>query len=393
MIDRVPAQKCCICGACANACPKQAITFTKLTNGFSYPQIDEDTCIGCNLCERVCPVTNPCAYSVEDTYPKAFAARSKDVDNRKNSTSGAIFFEAGNVVISHGGFVCGTIFDDHFQVKHVLTNSAEELRQMRGSKYAQSDVGDTYIQIKQILDGGNEVLFCGCPCQVFALKRVLGKEYTNLFLMDLICHGIPSQDMLDSYMAELEEWKKAKIVGFRFRDKTKGWHSSSVAVTFDNGEKYSNPVTVDPYMKAFHSGTTMKESCYACQFKGFSSGSDLTLGDFWGAEVELKDWDDNTGISAVLVNREKGLQLLECLPVQKQTVELDCIIRYNKNLLYPTEKNPIREQFWEYAYAHGSGKALMHFFEETKWEKLKRTTRYQLRCLVHKLSGRGKPLY
>ena len=393
MIDQVPAQKCCICGACANICPKQAIAFTKPIGGFSYPQIRADVCVGCNLCEKVCPVLNPYGFPSEKREPEAFAARSADLDTRRDSTSGAIFFEAGRVVLSRGGYVCGAVFDDNFRVKHVITGSEGELRRMRGSKYAQSDIGDTYVQIKRILDCGKEVLFCGCPCQVSALRRVLGKTYPNLLLLDFVCHGIPSQRMLDDYISELEQRKRAKAVDLRFRDKIRGWYNSSVVMTFDNGKTYSNPITVDPYMRSFLSGTTMKESCYACQFKGFSSGSDLTLGDFWGAEAVLKDWDDNTGISAVMANSEKGLALLERIPVEKQAVDLNCVIRYNKNILYSTEKNPIRDQFREYAAIHGNGKALMHFFAESGWEKQKRVTRYFLRCLAYKVSGRGKPLY
>ena len=393
MIDQVSPPECCICAACANVCPKQAIAFTKPIDGFFYPRIDADVCIGCNLSEKVCPVLNPYAFPIEKGKPEAFAARSTDPDTRQGSTSGAVFYEAGRVILSHGGYVCGAVFDDEFRVKHIITDSEDGLCRMRGSKYAQSDVGDTYIQIKQILERGAEVLFCGCPCQVAALRRVLGKEYPNLFLLDFVCHGIPSQSMLDAYILEQEQRKRAKVTDIRFRDKARGWHNSSVVLTFDNGRIYSKSITVDPYMRGFHSGTTMRENCYNCRFKGFTSGSDLMLGDFWGAETVLKDWDDNTGISAVMASSEKGLRLLEQIPAEKRPVDLDCIIRYNKNILHSTEKSPIREQFREYAGAHGDGEALMHFFAESGWERHKRVARYRLRCIVYKLSGRGKPLY
>ena len=393
MIDRVSVSECCICGACSNICPKQAISFSKITNGFQYPSIDADICINCNLCERVCPILNPRKYTVAEEYPKAFAARSEDIDTRLSSTSGAVFFEAGKYILSHGGYVCGTVFDRNFQVKHIMTNSMDELCQMRGSKYAQSDVGNIYTQIKRVLEDGKDVLFCGCPCQISALIRVLGKQYETLYLLDFVCHGIPSQSMLDAYLAELENQKKSQIVDFKFRDKARGWHNSCVVAEFKSGKRYSNPITIDPFMRGFHSGTTMKESCYHCRFKGFSSGSDLTLGDFWGAEVELKDWDDNTGISAVVVNTVTGRQLLEKIHVQKQEVDLNTIVKYNKNLIQSTKKNSIQSEFYEYANLYGSGKALIHFFRESKLEKLKRITRYQVKYLFYWLSGRKKPLY
>lgn len=393
MIDRVPEKDCCICGACACVCPKQAISFTHVSDSFGYPEINMEACVGCDLCETVCPILNPCKNECDLGYPVAFAARSKDVDVRISSTSGAIFFEAGKYIISNGGYVCGTVFDDGFKVKHILTNSIVDLQRMRGSKYAQSDIGNTYVEIKNSLEDGKCVLFCGCPCQVSALINFLGEKYENLYLMDFVCHGIPSQTMLNEYFAELEKRKNAKIVDFRFRDKCRGWHYSSVVAEYENGKKYSAPITVDPYMKAFLSGTTMKESCYHCRFKGLVSGSDLTLGDFWGAEVLLPDWDDNTGISAVIANTGKGEQLLELIDVQKQKTEMAQVIKYNQNIVKSTHENEIRGQFFAYALSHGYGRAMLHFFEETRFQKRKRVTRYWAKCIYYKLSGRKKPLY
>lgn len=393
MINSVSTKECYICGACANICPEKAISFSLDSGGLAYPEIDMGRCIECGLCEDVCPILTPRKYMCGDGYPAAFAARSKDIDTRLNSTSGAVFFEAGAYIISSGGYVSGAVFDNGFKVRHILSNSMEDLQRMRGSKYAQSDTVGVYADIKLLLEKETCVLFCGCPCQVAALKNYLGRDYKNLYLVDFICHGISGQGMLDEYIAELEKRKKSKVIRFRFRDKCKGWHSSSVIAEFENGRRYSNPMIIDPYLKASLSGATVKEGCYSCQFKGFVSGSDLTLGDLWGAEVLLPDWDDNTGISAAIVNTEKGGYLLERIGVQKREMELDQIIRYNSSAVHPTDKNDIREEFFAYARLHGNGKAIMHYFEESRVEKLARNIRYSARCVYYKMRGRGKPLY
>lgn len=393
MIDSVSKKECCICGACANVCPKQAISFSDVFDSFCYPQINMEVCIGCGLCEKVCPILNENKSEFELGYPSAYAARSKDIDTRLSSTSGAVFFELGKYIISSGGYVCGAVFDSEFRVRHILTDSLEGLQRMRGSKYAQSDIDNSYIKIKNALEDGETVLFCGCPCQVSALKTLLGKRYEKLYLIDFVCHGIPSQRMLDEYITELENRDNSKIIDLKFRDKRLGWHSSSVVAEFQNGKSYTNPYTIDPYTKAFLSGTTMKESCYHCKFKGLVSGSDLTLGDLWGAEVLLPGWDDNTGISAVIANTEKGKQLLEMIGIEKQVIDIKQIIQYNKNIVQPTRENEIRRQFFAYARSYGYGKATLHFFSETRLAKLKRVTRYRIKCLFNNFTGRKKPLY
>ena len=137
----------------------------------------------------------------------------------------------------------------------------------------------------------------------------------------------------------------------------------------------------------------MKESCYNCKFKGLEAGSDITLGDLWGAEVLLPGWDDNTGISAVIANTEKGKQLLEMIGIEKQIIGIKQIIQYNKNIVQPTRESEVRRQFFAYARSYGYGKAILHFFSETRLAKLKRVTRYRIKYLYNRFTGRNKPLY
>ena len=190
------------------------------------------------------------------------------------------------------------MFDDEFHVKHILSNAKEDILRMMGSKYAQSDVGYCYREVKDVLEKGCKVLFSGCPCQVAGLHTFLGKEYPNLVLVELICHGIPSDHMLQTYIGMQERKYGAKLKRMEFRNKAKGWHNSAVRMEFEDHRIYSIPYTADAYTIGFLRNITLKSSCYNCHFRNFTTGNDIILGDFWGAEVELPE-DDNKGISDI----------------------------------------------------------------------------------------------
>lgn len=392
MIDKVTTKKCYLCQACGDVCPVEAISFKKEQYGFVYPQIDFTKCINCNMCERVCPALGELSEPRKG-YPKAYAARSRDLYIRLNSTSGGVFFELASMVIKSGGVVCGAIFDEYFKIIHKVVDKQDAVKEMCGSKYAQSDMSGIFREIKSVLQRGKKVLFCGCPCQTAALKQYIKVENDNLVLIDFICHGIPSQEFLDSYKNFMEKKYKSKIKEMYFRDKSQGWHSSSVKIYFENGKIYQKPTIADTYMRAFYSGTIMKERCYECQMKDFRSGSDITLGDFWGAELVLPELDDNKGLSAVFVNSEKGLRLFENLDIDKCIVDQEEIIKYNRNVRYSTEMNPKRKEFYEFCQLNEKGDALIKFFGETKYEVFKREVKYNMRCIRNKIQGKEKPLY
>ena len=227
MIDKVSIQDCALCGACINACPVDAITLSKPYLDFCYPDIDVNRCIHCNECEKACPILGE-KSKPEDGFPIAFAARSKDDSVRMRSSSGGIFYELASYILAEGGYICGAVFDEDFHVRHIVSNTQKDLRRMMGSKYAQSDVGYCYREIREKLDAGERVLFSGCPCQVAGLRSYLGKPYQGLLLVELICHGIPGDRMLQTYIGMREKQYGAKLKQLAFRNKAKGWHNSSV---------------------------------------------------------------------------------------------------------------------------------------------------------------------
>lgn len=391
MIDKVSVADCALCGACINACPTDAIRFKKQYLDFCYPDIDADLCINCNKCELSCPILGE-KSKPENGFPIAFAAQSKNDEVRMRSSSGGAFYELADKMLKDGGYACGAVFDEEFHVKHIVSNSKNDVYRMMGSKYAQSDVGYCYREIKEKLIAGEKVLFSGCPCQVAGLRTFLGKEYRNLLLVELICHGIPSDQMLQTYIHMQEKKYGAKLKRMEFRNKTKGWHNSAVRMEFENHRIYSIPYTADAYTIGFLRNISLKSSCYNCHFRNFTAGSDIILGDFWGAEVELPE-DDNKGISAILVNSGKGMDILNHCNLALTPADVETIIKYNRNLLYSAAPNPQRNSFYASADTNGFEEAIRRYLEENAIQRLKRQSRYALRCIWYAICGKRKPLY
>ncbi len=392
MIDIISVEQCTLCGSCYNACPVNAISFKKAYLDFQYPTIDMDRCIGCGRCEKACPLlADKC--KPEPGYPVAFAARSKSEEVRLHSSSGGVFYELAYKTLSDSGYVCGAVFDEQFHVKHIVSDTQEDLERMMGSKYAQSDMGFCYREIKKKLDDGKKVLFTSCPCQVAGLRTYLGKDYPNLLLVELICHGIPSDSMLQTYIGMQEKKYRAKLKRLEFRNKDKGWHNSFVRMEFCNNCIYTESIGTDAYMNGFLGNVILKQACYNCDFHNSTAGSDIIVGDFWGAETELTEEDDNKGLSAVIVNTEKGLAALKsCAIVLIPTTE-ERIIKHNMNLIKSPSKSPQRNEFYGYAEVNGYEAAIQRFLKEKFTQKLKRHMKYRLRCVAHMLRREGKPLY
>lgn len=392
MIDRISVEQCTLCGSCYNACPVDAISFKTLYLDFLYPAIDNSRCVGCDRCEKSCPILAD-KQEPESGYPIAFAARSRDEEARRKSSSGGVFYELASEILSEGGYICGAVFDDHFHVKHIVSNTQKDLYRMMGSKYAQSDMGMCFRQIKTLLDEGKNVLFTGCPCQVAGLRTYIGRKHPNLLLVELICHGIPSDHMLQTYIGMQERKYGARLTRMEFRNKKKGWHNSSVRMEFENGRVHSEPMTFDTYMQGYFRGVTLKESCFSCQFRGFKSGSDLTIGDLWGAEISIPDMDDNNGLSAVLVNTEKGFASLNKCMLMIVPTSVEKIVKYNMNLVQSAGKSPLRSEFYAYAEENGYESAIRCFLEEKFIDKAIRRGRFVLRYAWHVIRGKGCPLY
>lgn len=372
MIDKLDYKRCTICQACINICPKDCISLSYRKDDFDYPTIDKKQCINCKLCEKSCPVLNP----LEKNKPlkEIYAGINLDEHIRLNSSSGGIFTSLAKIILKYDGYISGAIFDDNFQVKHIITNNEEELKKLRGSKYVQSNTYNIYKSIKEKLKENKKVLFTGCPCQVGGLKKYLGKDYENLYTIDFICHGITSQNTFNGYKSLLEQRYKSKIVEFLFREKSKGWHTSSVKVSFDNGKIYTKPITEDEYMRGFLNNLYSKPACHDCDFRNFKSTSDITLADYWGAEVEEKEIDDNKGLSIILVNSQKGKELKDKIKsdIYLKNIDFDRAIKYNQSLIKSSRQSEFRDKFFILSDKDGYEKAFIKLCREKVYKKIVR---------------------
>lgn len=302
---------CCGCNACGDICPKQAITFETDFEGFWYPKVDESKCINCGLCEKVCPVVHAKELKTND-YPKpnVFAAHHKNLEIRFDSTSGGTFSALAEEIYKKGGFVGGAVYTEDFHAVQFISQDKADLARLRSSKYLQSNAEGFYKDVKKAVLTGLPVLVCGTPCQIAAIRGFLGKSYDNLYLVDFICHSIASPKAHRKYMDYLESVRGQKIVAFKAKNKELGWRMLTKKSTFADGSAYHGVRGQDLYSRAYHSKMIARPSCYDCRFKGYPRISDITLADFWGVERVAKEMDNDIGVSAVLVNSNKGKKLL-----------------------------------------------------------------------------------
>lgn len=312
-IERLKTADCCGCYACKTACPTQCIEMLEDGEGFWYPKIDTARCVGCDVCEKVCPALKQEKES-HDLPPKAYAAINKDETVRKESSSGGIFTLLAEQILSEGGVVFGAAFSENCrEVNHIPVERPEELYRLRGSKYVQSRIGETYRQVQEALNGGRKVLFTGTPCQIEGLKTFLGKDHAGLLCVDIICHGVPSPKVWKEYVKYREESAGAPVRQTFFRHKKYGWKMFSVLCEFSNETVYVENLSKDFYMQAFLKNACLRPSCHQCHYKKLNRVSDLTLADFWGIEQVMPEMDDDQGTSLLLVHTEKGEELLKCL--------------------------------------------------------------------------------
>ncbi len=333
-------QDCCGCMSCVNACKVGAIEMVLDEEGFLTPQIDEARCVGCGQCKMSCPLCND--VNGVRLPEKCFAVMAKD-EVRMNSSSGGIFPLLAESILQDGGYVAGAVFDEDLSVKHILSNDILEVKKMYTSKYVQSYIGGVFAEIEEVLKSEKKVLFSGCACQTAGLRQYLKEDYPNLYVVDVVCHGVPSTGVYENYVKE-----KGPLQAILFRDKEKlGWGSGMVIKHADETEQVFS-VGAEPYMTAFLNNWTLRNSCYECQFKD-EKYSDITLGDFWGIN-QIGTFEDGLGSSFVTLNTSKGVALFGSIINQiKNSAQTDTklAIKYNPCIASSVKRNKLREAFFE----------------------------------------------
>lgn len=347
MLEIKEKSKCNGCHVCFNICPQNAITMIEDEKGFKYPSIDKEKCTNCGLCEKKCPILNK--KENEKNNPQAYACYNKDEKTRLQSSSGGIFTLLAEHTLNNDGVVVGASFDEEFMVKHIIVNNIEDLNKLRTSKYLQSNIGNIYKEVKELLNSNKLVLFTGTPCQINGLFSYLGKEYENLYTQDIICHGVPSPKVWEKYLEYRKNKDNQEPLKINFREKTEGWKLFSLIFKYSDEKKYEKNQTQDLFMQAFLRDICLRDSCYACSFKDKNRKSDITLADFWGIQNVLPEMDDDKGTSLVIVNTEKGKKLYE--EIKEETlykeVDFERSIEFNKAMYKSAEKPKLVDEFFD----------------------------------------------
>jgi len=340
MIKIMNKEECCGCKACIASCPKKCIEMVTDNEGFEYPLVQEDACIKCGKCIKACPFITK-KINTEKYEQRGYAAISLDEKVRLSSSSGGIFYHLAANILQMGGYVCGaTMSVDNKSVTHIIIDKIDDLRRLQGSKYVQSNLGEIFGEVERLLKNGRLVLFSGVPCQIEALHNYLNKDYENLICVDVICHGVSSPGVWNTYISYISRKANKEISEVIFRYKIeKG--------AIRNGCYSSREI--NPYYQLYFKDLIIRPSCYSCKCKGLDKKSDITLGDFWGINEYAPEMRDGKGNSIVIINSQKGNILFDRIKLfllVKQIDYRDYFAKHNKEIYESVKIPALREKFF-----------------------------------------------
>lgn len=331
-------EQCTACAACMNICPTGAISLQEDEQGFYQISIDSSKCIDCGACKRVCPIAEKNKIKrIKRNYDNtAYAVWNLNDKIRNASSSGGAFGILAAYMLERGGSVWGAAYQENCQVEHIKIEKIENLPLLQHSKYVQSKIGMTYKAIESDLKQGRSVLFSGCPCQVAGLYGYLGKEYEHLLTCELLCHGVPSEGVYQTYIDEMEKKYRSKIKNIDFRYKVNG-KTENLKIEFENGSQYvpNEKTTYDPFFFSYMMNLALRESCHQCRFTNRENRTaDFIIGDFWGLDEKALKHAPDEHASLVLLNSDKARTIFEQLKDKMYWVErtVDSAIALNSTL-------------------------------------------------------------
>ena len=342
-------EECFGCGACYQACPVQAISMEKDVEGFRYPVINNEACIHCNKCRKVCPAVDV-NHSLNQIQ-KAWGGYYNSNSVREQSTSGGAFTAIAEEWMKDGDVIFGAELQGSSNVMHSCISDIKELDKFRRSKYLQSDTKNTFQEVKEYLSNGKKVLFSGTPCQIAGLKNYVGthKNLDNLLLVEVVCEGVPTPKFTELYIKYLEKRFRKKVKGIDWRDKNKNkWDFEFMKITFDDESEYKISRWFNPFWSIWLQHLMSRPSCYSCPFATSERGADITIADLWGVHLYCPElYGKNKGCSLVTCNTKKGLEFWEKAQERMYGHELEIAdaLRYQSPMRKHIDANPNREMF------------------------------------------------
>lgn len=376
---------CVGCAACHAICSASAIIMQEDDEGFKYPIVDRDKCIDCGLCDKVCLINEKNNKNIDDTYPVFFAAQLKDTDELLEVSSGGAFWALAQMVLNKQGVVYGAAQIDVDEVRHIRVDNIEDAKKLRRSKYLPSNMEGIYDAVKDDLKNGLLVLFSGVGCQIAGLLSFLHNDYENLITCDVVCHGIPSMKVWETYKSEKEKKEGKKIVSVVFRDKSKGWSNNHYKITYNDGSTEQEYSVSQLFHHGYLNGLFYRRSCGTCQFARLPRQSDITLADYWKYQGKLRAND--RGVSLVCVNSFKGYNCLidasKYLTIEESSKQL--AIESCRHLTNPPMVSPNREKFFKELDKHGYFSAADKYIDvkDNKMSKMMKKIKRGLTKLVH----------
>lgn len=337
---------CCGCGVCSTVCKKDAIEVKRNNKGFLEAKIDQEKCVQCGMCKKVCPYNGESGTQINETEHKLFMATSRDEEVLNTSSSGGIGYELSKLLCEQGYDVVGCVYDRERQEathKRVLGGEIDKLHIFQGSKYIQSNSVEA---INELVNQSEKGIVFGTPCQIAGIDKVLKvrNKRDQFILVDLICHGVPSQSLWSKYIQQgSEKYGYGNKPEVKFRDKPKGWRNMYIGIN-GNEKYYSCLDTKDLFYRFFLIGHCYAEVCYECAYR-VASQADIRIGDYWGPRYKK----NTKGVSMIIAMTDKGEQTLNSL-AKLGRIELQQMpcneyweVQYPKNPIKPVFHNKLIE--------------------------------------------------
>lgn len=299
--------------------------------------------------------------------PRVYAVKHRNENIREASRSGGVFTALSDKVLSENGIVYGCALTEDFQAVHIRAEKAEERNLMRGSKYIQSSMGDVFKSVQKDLNAGKKVMFSGTSCQAAGLKKYLGKEYSNLLCVDILCYGVPSALVWSEYL-NWQESRNGKITDVDFRNKKDfGWTSHIETIVFENKKVADSRVFTTLFLGKY----ILRPSCYKCPYKDIMHPADITIGDYWGIDKAVPGFNDNKGVSLTLINNDIGEKYFELIKNEIIYHEAGLEDSMQPVLVKAVDMPAQRERFWKDFYALDFEEVIRNYGGYGLKEKLK----------------------